>query len=273
MFKKVLLFALLLLALFVSSASAEVVGTLTKLNATPKEFQAENPYTKSDKAVTAVLFAEGIKKEDISFSYYDSTMIMQMALNKGDINSMILPEFVGAYMLRNVPEYNLHGFIILKNPIALSFGFMEEKSELRDRFNKALTDMQNGALGVLARDYISGPYADNPHAVNFEHFNDAETITVAVTGDMPPLDYIDAGGTPTGFNTALLAELGRRLHVNIKLENVETGARVAALKSGRVDVVFWIAIFGGNFRFDLPDGVIVSEPYYGWDKVYLIGKK
>ena len=200
-------------------------------------------------------------------------MMMQMALNKGDINSMVMPEFVGSYMLRNTHEYNLHGFVILRNPVALSFGFLEDKAELRDRFNSVLSDINKGKLGMLIRDYITGPYADNPPVVKFDNFDNAETITAAVTGDMPPLDYVDAAGTPAGFNTALLAEIGRRLHVNIKLVNVETGARAAALKSGRADVVFWIAVFGENFRFDVPDGIIVSKPYYGWDKVYFIGKK
>ena len=267
------MFALLCNILFASCASAEVIGTLTKLNSTPDEFREDNPYTKSDKAVIATLFAEGIKKEDISFKYYDSIVMMQMALNKGDINSIVIPEFVGNYMLRNVHEYNLHGFVILRNPVALSFGFLEEKAELRERFNSVLSDMNNGELGILLRDYITGPYAYNPPEIKFENFDDAETITVAVTGDMPPLDYVDADGTPAGFNTALLAEIGRRLHVNIKLVNVETGARVTALKSGRADVVFWIALFGEKFRFDVPDGMIVSKPYYGWDKVYFIGKK
>ena len=185
------------------------------------------------------------------------------------------PDFVGEYMLRTNPALTLRGFMILRKPIAFAFGFLEEKSELRDRFSKAVEDMETeGKIGLLERDYITGPSAQNPPAVKFEHFDDAQTITAAVTGDQPPLDYVEADGEPAGFNTAVLAEIGRRLHLNIKTVTVETGARAAALKSGRVDVVFWIEIFEGyDVQPDVPEGIITSTPYYGFSKAVLIGKK
>lgn len=74
--------------------------------------------------------------------------------------------------------------------------------------------------------------------VPFDSF-DGETVTVAVTGCLPPMDYVAADGTPAGFNTAILAEIGRRLQVNIKLVQVDSAARALALSSGMVDVVFW----------------------------------
>ena len=53
------------------------------------------------------------------------------------------------------------------------------------------------------------------------------------------MDYVAADGTPAGFNTAILAEIGRRLQVNIKLVQVDSATRALALSSGMVDVVFW----------------------------------
>ena len=34
--------------------------------------------------------------------------------------------------------------------------------------------------------------------------NGEETYVVGVTGDLPPLDYVAADGTPAGFNVALM---------------------------------------------------------------------
>ena len=178
-------------------------------------------------------------------------------------------------MLRTNPALTLRGFMILKNPIAFAFGFLEEKSELRDKFSKAVEDMETeGKIGLLLRDYITGPTAQNPPAVKFDHFDDAQTITAAITGDQPPIDYVGADGEPAGFNTAVLAEIGKRLHMNIKTVTVETGARAAALKSGRADVVFWIQIFEGyDVQPDIPESIITSTPYYGFNKAVFIGKK
>ena len=49
----------------------------------------------------------------------------------------------------------------------------------------------------------------------------------------------EADGTFAGFNTAYLAEIGKRLDKNIKLVQVSSVGRATALSSGTVDVVFW----------------------------------
>ncbi|MBQ4401303.1 MAG: hypothetical protein II832_03970, partial [Synergistaceae bacterium] len=77
-----------------------------------------------------------------------------------------------------------------------------------------------------------------------------------------------------GFSTAVLAEIGKRLGLNIELMNVESGARSAALASGRADVVFWYEVDkGAKNQPDIPEGVIVSETYYDWEKFIHLRKK
>ncbi len=91
-------------------------------------------------------------------------------------------------------------------------------------------------------------YAEDrdPDAVVIESFPGAKTIKVAVTGDRPPMDYVSAGGEPIGFNTALIAEVAKRLEVNIEFVNVTCAARGIALATGVCDIVFWMEI--GDFE-------------------------
>lgn len=77
-----------------------------------------------------------------------------------------------------------------------------------------------------------------PEAIEFEQF-EGDPIKVAVTGSLPPMDYVAADGTPAGFNTAVLAEIGKRLGKNIELLQVDSVGRALALAQGNVDVVFW----------------------------------
>ena len=272
--------AVLMLALFAASSSAEVIATLKKCGDETLEPAKEGFIIKPSDAPAQRMLAKvldsRVDTSEVILKYYDSLTLMQLALNKGEIDSIYMPEPVGEKMLRTNSDYYIRGYYIMKNPIAVAFGFMKEKSELRDKFSRAIEDMEReGVIGILARDFITGPAAQNPPAVEFENFNDAETITAAVTGDMPPLDYVAADGKPADFNTALLAEIGRRLNVNIKLVNVETGARAVMLKSGRADVVFWFMLFNGyNAKSeDVPEEIITSTPYFGWSKGLLIGKK
>ena len=272
--KKFFAFIVTLIVLASCSCSfGEVIGTLTRPGA---ESNIEAVPEFAESYVLAELADEGLKSGSVSMKFYDSATLLQLALSKGEIGAFASPELVGEYMLRNNNNaYKIRGFVILKFPVALAFGFTEDKKDLRDKFSKVIEDLEReGVIGILARDYITGPAAVNPPAIELPKFDNAEVINIAVTGDMPPLDYVAADGKAAGFNVALLSEIAKRLHVNIKLVNVETGSRAAALKSGRSDGVFWFMTFEGyDKQPDLPEGVITSTPYYGWTKILLIGKK
>ena len=266
---KKFLSALLLVIMFTGISSASVIGYLSESNMSDENYKEE---LNSRGTVLAAVSVEGFK--DFTPKSYDSLSLMQLALHKGEIDAIGCPELIGEYMLRHSSEYDLRGYAILRKQTNLAFGFLEEKSAIRDRFNEAINSMMNdGTLGLIVRDYLTGPKSDNPPAVKLEHFDDAETINIAVTGDMPPIDYVAEDGTPAGYNTAFLAEIGRRLHVNINLISIDTGMRAAALKSGRADVVFWFKVYGDGRVADIPEGVILSVPYYAWNKALLIGKK
>ena len=97
------------------------------------------------------------------------------------------------------------------------------------------------------------------------HIDGADTIKVAVTGDLPPLDLVLANGKPAGFNTALLAEMGKRLNKNIEIFDIEGDARASALTSGRADVIFWAIVPVDDSRpkdIDTPEGAVLTEPYF-----------
>ena len=195
--------------------------------------------------------------------FFDSLLMMHMALGRGEINEVALPEVVGEYMMKANPDFEACCAVRTRSPMALAFGFRKDNAVLASKFNRAL-ELQ----GV----YIFSDGITRP--VKFDHFDGADTVKVAVTGDMPPIDYVDEAGQPAGFNTALLAELGRRMQVNIELVNVEAGARTAALVSGRADVVFWFETAQGiAWGYDASDGVLLSDPYFSWNKFLHIKKK
>ena len=152
----------------------------------------------------------------------------------------------------------------------------EKGRALQERFNEAISEMKKDhTLETLLSTYLSGSYDSEPEAVAFESFADAETVSIALTGDIPPVDYIDASGQPAGFNTAVLAEIGRRLKINIDLRFVNTGSRSLELMSGRSDAVFWYQIIdGGNgISYDTLEGMVFSDPYYTWDLFLHVRKK
>ena len=216
------------------------------------------------------------------FRFYDNLAAMLLALQAGEINGMFLTRPVAEYLIAQNPTLKVSEVIGLPVELGYAFGFINnEKGEtLRNKFNEALSIIkQVGRLDKLKAKYLVKPGAKEPEVVKFATFQDGETIKVAVTGDLPPLDYIRADGKAAGFNTALLAEIGKHLGCNIEIMQVDSAARVPALTSGRADVVFWFSMwaFTGSFadreQPDLTSDVIVSAPYYTTDMLFKAGKK
>jgi len=240
------------------------LGILSKLNTTEQEFAETWKKT----------FAPNNEALEVNVRFYDSLTAMQMALSAGEISQMVLPEAAANYLLSHNPEYEATLTLRSKSAYGLSFGFREDNTALKDRFDEALgTLRRNWRLGTLEGIYIASSGAADPEPVRFEKFEGAETLRVAVTGDLPPIDFIAADGTPAGFNTAVLAEIGNVLKMNVELVNVDAGARTAALASGRVDAVFWYEVdTSADTQPDVPEGVILSQTYYDWNNFLHIKK-
>ncbi|MBQ3434053.1 MAG: transporter substrate-binding domain-containing protein, partial [Selenomonadaceae bacterium] len=125
----------------------------------------------------------------------------------------------------------------------------------------------DGTLQKLIKENITELAGDDPVAATIPKIDGAETLKIAVTGDMPALDCILANNTPAGFNVAFLSELSKRINKNFEIVSIEAGARGAALSSGQVDILFWVMGTydqdGKALPYPLDDmkGVAISIPY------------
>ena len=202
------------------------------------------------------------------YVFYDTMTDMLMALNRGDIVVLETDQNTVRYIAsRNDNIVDRPPYL---NPNNLMFSILlrGEDTELRDQISSIIIAMkEDGSLEEMRQRYIEDVIAGNdPDAVVPEVIPDARTIKVAVTGDRPPMDYVSAGGEPLGFNTALIAEIAKRLGVNIEFVTVDCGARGIALATGVCDIVFWMEIGdfenweGADFE-DQPENTIVTEPY------------
>ena len=271
---KRILFASIIAVIAASCAFASVVmtarvGFLSRLNTSEEEFSR---IIQDSQKVTGWNLLSN-RHELYGVKFYDSLSTMLMAMDKHEIDEIALPDCVAEYITNVNPEYRICCVAMTHSPMSLAFGFRKDDSALAWKFNRVIQEMNDDwTLPEIQGVYIYGGNRNKP--VEFAKFDGAETVKCAVTGDLPPIDYVDEAGNPSGFNTALLAEIGRRLKVNIELVDIDAGARNAALSSGRVDVVFWYETAKGfDWKLDAPEGVLLSEPYYSWNKFYHITKQ
>ena len=193
---------------------------------------------------------------------------MQMGVKSGEVAEVSVYKSVADYIVANNDKFE-----IVKNDAlgklkdSFCFAIRKDDAALKADLDKIIGEMKSdGTLDKLINDYITNvDKGQAPPAVEIPMTDGAQSIKVGVTGDLPPLDLVTAEGKPAGFNTALLAEIAKRLGRNVEFVQIESGARAAALSSNQIDVVFWAVVpVSGDIPADLdtPESVEVSAPYF-----------
>ena len=246
-------------------ADENEIGILTQFSVTAEELNE-----KQVAFFSAVPFT--------GFRFFDTLNNLVIALESGTIGAIETDENVAGFLLAqrdglarynpdNIPKYEVSFCMLLR----------EDEDELCGLLSRTIQDLEeDGTLDALRNNFIVDVIAGKePEAVEPEQFQDAGTIKVALTGDRPPMDYFSAEGKAIGFNTALVAEIAKRIRMNVEFIHVDSGARAIALASGDTDVIFWSQI--GNFKDwkkadtgDQPENTIVTEPYMKSTLCYIV---
>ena len=236
------------------------IGVISHLNASEIEYnelmkKLEGMYRPSKANISA------------EYKYFDKMNDMQLALEAGQIEMLSTYQNVADYMIQRSDNKEI---LPSERHLEDSFCFALRKGDtvLQNELNKAIKSMiADGTLANLAKQYITDlKDGSDPPAVPITQIEGAETIKVAVTGDLPPFDLVLADGTPAGYSTAVLSEISRRIGKNIEIIDVDSVARASILTSKGADVVFWVSVPKDSTllpnNIDQPDGIAVSEPYY-----------
>ena len=159
--------------------------------------------------------------------FFDNLNAMEMALQSKQIDEISTYRSVARYLIAKDSRFEVLKDHSLEFIDSFCFALRDDETELKDALNKVILEMyKDGTLDRLTREYITDINAEtDPPTVELPHFDNADTIKVAVTGDLPPLDFVSSDGKPAGFNTAVLAEIGNRMLKNIELVQVDSGAR------------------------------------------------
>lgn len=199
--------------------------------------------------------------------FYDNMNAMIMALQSKQIDRFATCSRVGNYIAAHNDALKVidNNF---KPILGYSIGMLEKDAAQIEEINSAIKAMkEDGTLANLIKQNITDVGNAEPAATTMPVIDGAPTLKVAVTGDMPAMDFVTSDGKPAGFNVAFLGELSNRINKNIELVDIDAAARSSALTSGQVDALFWvIGVYDqeGNslpYPLDNVKGFAVSVPY------------
>lgn len=197
---------------------------------------------------------------------YSSLSTMVMDLEAGNVEYLLVPSSVANYLKKQDDSLTIApgGAGV---PTEIRMAVREEDTQLHQLLQNGIQSLAgDGGLDTLIDTYITKVSTD---AAGNTAQNGGETFVVGVTGDLPPLDYVAADGTPAGFNVALMNAIAERQNVNFTFVQVEADARLSALSSEKIDVIFW---YGNVQGYESErDELLITDDYYT-DNVYYVTK-
>lgn len=191
---------------------------------------------------------------------YASLSELQLALNGGKIDWAFLSYDTAKYMQSENPDLT----VLVDSSVIYSYAMAtrSEDSTLAEQLNGAISALrEDGTLSALEEQYIYTDRGLSEKAVTPVKKEGAPTIRIGMTGSLPPFDYVSADGVPAGFNVAFANALGEKLGVNIELITVEVDARLTALVSEKIDVVFWMIVDDSAENLDT-DSMCITQPHH-----------
>ena len=262
-FLTLLTICLLIFAAGCNSEPEKKIGIIHHMNVTEEAF---------DKIYDKIQSIDS-EHEKIRHVFFNSMNEMTAALQSGQIDEFTTYEVVGNYLNAHNRDFEW----TTNEPLladAFCCAMREEDTALKKEFNDAIDSIiTDGTLKNLVKVYIlDANHLDPPLAVEMPTFyrddynGDFEPpIKVGVTGDLPPLDFVRADGKAAGFNTALIAEISKRLKKNFEIIPIDGVSRSVALTSKLVDVIFWVIVPTYDelpIDIDKPAGIILTDPYF-----------
>ncbi len=195
----------------------------------------------------------------VEYKQYASLNTMLMELKAGKIDVLEIPDSVANYILAQ-DDSLLHW-----EGKATQHYHMAARSEdkaLTDEISMAIDELKaDGTIESLVKEYITDAKGD-PSLKELTNKDGKEKHIVAVTGDLPPMDYVSADGTPSGFNVALLNAISEKTDCTFEIVQMEASARLSALEGKKIDLIFWIGCYDNeNFEPSMK-GVSLTTSFY-----------
>jgi polar amino acid transport system substrate-binding protein len=179
-----------------------------------------------------VLVVNKYPKADIK--RYNNTADMILSLKTGKTDVAYFDLLSAKVFMKLNSDLGLLDDNVYDLPIAM--GFSKQNPALRERFNEFLKwSKANGQFDSVYRRW----FVDDPEQAQMPPFvslKGAPVVLVGIAvGDLPYAAYLH--GRYAGFDVELLECFARTAHLDLKFVTMDFGALVAALSSGKVDII------------------------------------
>lgn len=188
--------------------------------------------------------------------YFNTVLDCCLAVNSGKADAAAYDEPVLKNIVATKPE-----LMLLKDMITVdNYGFavQQDRQDLKKAIDDTVSELKtNGTYDEMLKRWLpeQGQVGTMPD-IDLNGKNG--TLRFGTSAVVEPFTFVTANNTVTGFDIELARRICQKLDMNLEIVNMDFGAMIPALISGKVDMIgACITITDERAK-----SVLFSEPYY-----------
>jgi len=196
------------------------------------------------------------KFPNAKFKYFNSTLDAALAVKSGKADAVAYDEPI----LKNIAG-KTGGLTVLPEMITTdNYGFavQQDKQDLKKKMDLVISELRkNGVYDAMLQRWL--PKSGSPAVMPEIPLNGEKgTLKLGTAAVTEPFAFVDGSRNIVGFDIELARYIAQKLDMKLEVVNMDFGALIPALISGKVDMIAACITITEERR----KKVLFSEPYY-----------
>ena len=205
--------------------------------------------------------------EGVEVSRFKRALDAVMDLQNGRLDAVVIDDLVAENLIASNEGLKILPEELTKEEYAIAVN--KGNTELQSQINEALKTMEaDGTIETIYNAFVQEDEAALQELQAKPEPSGDSTLTMATNAEFPPFEYKDDAGNITGYDIEVAKEIARQLNMSLAIEDMAFDSLIAALTSGRVDMV----IAGMTVTEERQQNVDFSNNYYEASQVIIVNE-
>ncbi len=203
--------------------------------------------------------------EGAEISRFKRAVDAAMDLKNGKVDAVVIDDQVAKDLIAEMDGLKILDEALTEEQYAIAMP--KGKADLVAQVNKVIADLQaNGTMDTIKKAYI-----DKDEAALAELKAKAEPagetkLVMGTNAEFAPFEFLDDSNQIVGYDIEIAKEIARAMNAELVIENMNFDSLIAALNSGKVDLV----IAGMTANDERRQQVDFSDNYYDAAQVIIV---
>lgn len=203
--------------------------------------------------------------ENAEVSRFKRAVDVAMDLKNGKIDAAVIDDQVAKDLVAEVDGLKILPDVLTEEEYAIAMP--KGDAELVASVNAAIAKAtESGLIDTIHKAYIDKDEAALAELAALEAPQGAQKLVVGTNAEFAPFEYMADDGSIVGYDIEIAKEIARQLGYELVIENMNFDSLIAALNSGKVDLV----IAGMTANEERKQEVDFSENYYEAAQVIIV---